>query len=285
MARKSEHERAVAAALAANGEIGKLFDQLGTLQEPSGRVLAAYRQARRALKGNEAKPAVVRQVLADLRGAVLAAVRQVLEDAARLGEKQAQVQLGVWGLPLLAGGYLPIEEERAITTQLDAQLAAVLALSLGGGDSGQILGGEDRAGVLAPAPIVRDASRWVAMATLVALARATDGTIQAQADADEWRRQAVAAIDERTTDCCLRVHGQVTTMDGRFRLEGTPRFADELRAPPFHWYCRTSVAIVRASGLNDDLSMNMRSAASSELAARVDGSRVEIHPAHATSRR
>lgn len=54
------------------------------------------------------------------------------------------------------------------------------------------------------------------------------------------QKQAVAAIDDRTTDCCLRVHGQITDLDEPYKLTGTPRFADAMMFPAFHWRCRTS---------------------------------------------
>jgi hypothetical protein len=101
-----------------------------------------------------------------------------------------------------------------------------------------------------------------------------------------WK-QAIAAIDERTTDCCLRVHGQIKPLDKPFELSGTPRFADRVMNPPFHWYCRTATALYRPemeeTGLTTD---ELRDAARAELAARAaTGTRREIHPASGTSRR
>lgn len=102
----------------------------------------------------------------------------------------------------------------------------------------------------------------------------------------EWRKQAIAAIDERTTDCCLRVHGQIQPLDKPFILTGTPRYADEMKAPPFHDYCRTVQALyVEEFEVQGATTDEMRDAARAELKAREDGSRKEIHPAHATSRR
>ena len=54
-----------------------------------------------------------------------------------------------------------------------------------------------------------------------------------------WFKQAVAEIDQNTTDCCLAVHGQVQPLDKPFELTGTPRFADQMMHPRFHWNCRT----------------------------------------------
>lgn len=102
-----------------------------------------------------------------------------------------------------------------------------------------------------------------------------------------WEKQAIAGIDERTTDTCLRVHGQIQPLDKPFRLAGTPRFADHIQAPPFHWRCRTSQALyvvqMEEVGFSTD---QMRHAASVEIKARQEtGKKQDIHPAHATSRR
>lgn len=102
-----------------------------------------------------------------------------------------------------------------------------------------------------------------------------------------WERQAIAAIDERTTDCCLQVHGQIRALDKPFKLTGTPRFADEMMGPPFHWFCRTATVLyVKELEIVGKSTKEMRAAANSELKARAKtGKRVEIHPAHATSKR
>jgi hypothetical protein len=50
-------------------------------------------------------------------------------------------------------------------------------------------------------------------------------------------------LDQHTTDCCLIAHGQIVDEDQPFHLEGDPHFADEMDAPPFHWFCRSSVVL------------------------------------------
>jgi hypothetical protein len=101
-----------------------------------------------------------------------------------------------------------------------------------------------------------------------------------------WKKQVIAGIDERTTDCCLRVHGQIQNLDDEFILTGTPRFADKMKRPPFHAHCRTAETLWLAEFEEVGVTTaEMREAALAEREARKDGSRVEIHPAHATSRR
>lgn len=103
----------------------------------------------------------------------------------------------------------------------------------------------------------------------------------------QYQKQVVAALDERTTDCCLQAHGQIQNIDDPFILTGTPRYADEIQDPPFHWYCRSSETLYNESfeevGITTD---QMREAADAEMTARKEtGARQAIHPSHALSRR
>ncbi len=108
-----------------------------------------------------------------------------------------------------------------------------------------------------------------------------------ETEESNFQKQAIATIDERTTDCCLRVHGQVQPIDEPFELTGTPRYADEVQDPPFHWYCRTSEALYNPAfeefGIPTERMVDM---AQLELDAReLTGKRVAIYPSHATARR
>lgn len=111
-------------------------------------------------------------------------------------------------------------------------------------------------------------------------------TGQSQAG-QEWHHQVVAAIDENTTDCCLQAHGQIQPLDEPFKLTGTPRFSDEIMKPPFHDFCRTAEALwLEQFEEVGPTTAEMKDAARAEIRARKEtGRRVEIHPAHATSRR
>jgi hypothetical protein len=102
-----------------------------------------------------------------------------------------------------------------------------------------------------------------------------------------YMKQAIAAIDQNTTDCCLNVHGQIQPLDKPFILVGTPRYADKVDAPPFHWNCRTAMSLyterMEEKGIT---TAEMESAAEAELSAREEtGRREEIKPSSATSRR
>lgn len=103
----------------------------------------------------------------------------------------------------------------------------------------------------------------------------------------EYQKQAIATIDERTTQCCLRVHGQIQPLEKPFKLTGTPRFGDYVPDPPFHWYCRTTEVLYTEKFEEFGISTaQMRDAANAELDAREKtGKREVIYPSHATARR
>jgi hypothetical protein len=84
------------------------------------------------------------------------------------------------------------------------------------------------------------------------------------------RDKVVTALDHRMTDCCLRTHGQVVGFQDKFRLTGTPRFADELEWTPFHHLCRTSI-VLYLPGYDDGLTEQMRASADKVLDERARG--------------
>ena len=100
-----------------------------------------------------------------------------------------------------------------------------------------------------------------------------------------YQKQVIAGLDERTTQTCLMAHGQIVSLKGKFVLRGTPRFRDEMDHVPFHWNCRSSIALWHPAFEEVGLRTGeMKGAARAELKAREAG-RVEIHPAHARSKR
>lgn len=102
-----------------------------------------------------------------------------------------------------------------------------------------------------------------------------------------YSKQAIATIDDKTTDCCLQVHGQIQPLDKPFHLTGTPRYANYVPNPPFHWNCRTAEALYTESmEEKGTTTRQMKDAADAELTARaLTGKRQTIWPSHATSRR
>lgn len=287
------HAAAVRSALRAGDRIGRLISRLGTAEHPRGEVLSAYRNAERGLgeilrlRSGFAQNDM-REVLGGLRRDVGQTVRQALSDARVVGQDEARRQAEAWGYGSVGvvGSVDTGAMETAWLAVVDAQIAAATALVATGADAGEIVGDDSRAGVLRPAVVVAEGGRWIAGAVSAAMI-GWWGQVIGSRGREVWFHQAVAAIDERTTDCCLRVHGQVQRLERPFELRGTPRYADKLAHPPFHWYCRTAEALLHEDQVGDRLTREMVDAALAELGARgPEGrNRVEIHPGHARSRR
>ena len=228
------------------------------------------------------------EVLREMRARLQAVGREALQAAGEAGEASAQAQIAAYradGLRVqVAGERLDVEALLSgwmLTFEQQAQ--AVQVVLAAGQDTTLILGDNHRLGLLQPAPAATGAAHWLAGALGSGVALWTVGRVPDERI--DWHKQAIAALDERTTDCCLRAHAQVVPLRRRFRLTGTPRFADRLDWTPFHWWCRTSVALYLPQ-YEDGITAQMRSAADAELAARAEtDERVEIHPAHARSRR
>jgi len=264
---------------------------LGTKEHPRGRILAAYRNAHRALRDvfRRARGAQamgeVREVLTALRRDVQDAGTGALDAAIAIGRRQAEVERQVWELDPLDP---TTPNTRAMMdgwlSTVDGQTAFAMAVIATEGDPALILGSETRTGRLRASDTTRAGAHWIAAAAMGALWVSLQGP--QERSKMTYDKQVIATIDERTTDCCLQAHGQIVPFEDDFKLTGTPRYADEMDWSPFHDYCRTSIAMVPSALPEDDLTRQMRDAARAELMAREEtGELVEIHPSHARSRR
>lgn len=326
----TQHERAVANASRTTERLGRLFDALGHAQSRRG-IFRAYRAAIAALSVNLDSLAGTNDVLAQLRRTVALEASDVLQDALDLGIEAGQRDADLWGFVVDPATDLTVPPAAlaAILANVDAQsIGARGLLLLGQGDDAQIIGNEERAGIITPAPVTSDAARWVVLLSMVAydvvVRRSIVRTelpsyyqdegiraVNAAAPAlfgnrfegydfaqfgigarvrevlSEWGRQVVAVVDERTTDCCLRAHGQWQAMGDDFVLTGQPRYADKMPHPPFHRWCRSATALVQRQYAADDLTQRMRDAARAEINARKTQKprRKVITPANAFSKR
>lgn len=299
----NEHEAAIKHALRADADIKKLFARMGTADNPRGRVLTAYRAARTAvaaqIRDGDRRGAMA--TLTDLRATVRDTASDLLGDAVEVGNKQAAGALEIYTLPppVGAGNDTAIVQNalNAIAVEVDKQAYTLGGLILAGRATPEYaIGDGTRTGVLNAGAVQRAMSFWLATTatavfagTVLRATQSTAGGVTAGTTGRQraWVRQAVCAIDERTTICCLRVNGQTVDLDGgKYHLTGAPRYADFLPAPPFHWYCRTAQAVVLAEMAEDKYTKELREAGAAELDARArTGERVEIHPAHGRSGR
>jgi hypothetical protein len=284
------HDQAIRLALRNADEMAALFGRLGDAEHPRGALLSAFRAARLALKGNLANTWQVAQVLADLRMKISLSTNAILDYAVQYGKEQAEKALSAYGIQPaeVTPINISVNGTKAIISVLEAQAAAIEAVLATDNPSASvlILGDANRVGTLTPSHIVTEADKWVATAINGAFMAIVSDSLALAGAQEEYKRQAIAAVDQKTTDCCLRVHGQVVGMREDFHLTGTPRYADNIHTPPFHWKCRTSVALIHIQDIEDELTAQMRVAARNELLAReVTGKRETIRPSHARSGR
>jgi hypothetical protein len=264
----SEHARAVALAEAATDDLDRLFTAVGGVEAPQAPLWRAYRVARAAL-GERWTAAELSDVTRELTARVQGLATDLLAEAAALGQQQAADQLAVYRLraPRIATADLLAIAQEAVIGGVAQQHRSLVLGFVATGDAALILGGADRVGALSPAPTATLLARWLTTTHQAAFA----ATVEATRGNARFRRQAVATISKRTTQCCLNVHGQIVDLDKPFQLSGTPRYADELMHAPFHHRCRTVEALVPASGGDDALTTTMRAAARAELRARAQG--------------
>jgi len=329
---------ALRAARADNRYLQTLFNRyIGTAEHPRGKLLTAYRHARAqiaalAKAGHRGAEREIREVLRVLEYELRTIGLEVIGDAARRGQASAREQLAGYvedGATVAVAGEgvdLPAMVNSWMA-EYERQRTAALGMLALGTDPMVLIGDAIRPGLLQPAPIAKSGANWISTALGAGVANWLIGRDKRKGAGMVYDKQAIAALDERTTDCCLRVHGQIVPFDKKFKLVGTPRFADELEWSPFHWYCRTSVAMyhemfeygetermeyrakveleARAEAQTHIDELKKRLA---ELGARPDvrhrkddtdevkklrddlrfwriSARMEIHPAHATSRR
>lgn len=301
------HERAIQNALDTGDDINALFDKLGSADYPRGVVMSLYRSFLREVEPHLDNPPVVREMLRTFKTRLTVAFTQVFEQAAVVGANRAERDIARNDIvensallpdPILSQLTQPARD--AISAAIDAQINAVYAQLAMGRDPVSIIGDSGRVGLLSPSSILKIGKRIVA--EMVSSARdqrlkaafsggfgGIGGLILPNANiaakSEVYKRQAIAAIDERTTDCCLRVNGQVVGVDELFRLTGTPRYADKMADPPFHDYCRTSIALVHEDDIDDRMTSDMKKASIAEIKAREDGSRATINPADSKSGR
>jgi hypothetical protein len=257
------HLDAIEAAMQADRALGRIFaEQLGTAANPDGAIVQAYERARLGLAGADGDATAVARVMSQLVDDVGATLATALDAGASVGAEQAVANLAAFGQP--AGTTIRVDSlpflRRLLGIVEEQRTVAVSGLL----DTAELIGEGQRVGLISHGVVTRDASRWIAT-----LATETfEQTVRGGAPDTEWERQAVAAIDENTTPCCLDVHGQIVGLDEPFETPQPPAFADEQTKPPFHEWCRTVVVLVPAGMGDDELTADMRLAARLEREAR-----------------
>ncbi len=258
-------------------ELGQLFARLGSAKHPRGAVLVAYRNARRAmrdvLRRNTSMASFeAREIMAELQWRIREIAAESLDNARELGERQAAIEARLWGLnyhrlALAADNNDEPAMLEAWVGVVEQQERAILA-TIATGDPAAILGSATAVGLLRPSPVTREGSKWLTAAVGVALLSILSPALRATGYT--WGKQALASIDERTSPCCLAVHGQVVPLEQKFYTPDSPAYADWQEWSPFHDYCRTSIVLVPLSEAQDNLTAEMLTCAREEQARRAE---------------
>lgn len=253
MPSKNVHLQVVNDAIRTNKKLARLAGKLGTKKNPRGKVLVIYNQLRRDLKRilatDRSKALKTREINGVLAVATLAlrqAISDVLGTAGELGIESSARQLSLYDLEaaLLVGQVTSINAgvDAAMST-VTSQFDNILAQTAISADPAIIIGDTARKGILRSSPIVRNSfdisatltgSLWIDMIVTV---------LGPEPEPQGFSKQAIATMDDRVTETCLEVHGQIRPFTEPYYLIGTPRFADFIDAPPFHNHCRTSSAL------------------------------------------
>lgn len=265
------------------GGLDTLFAKMGTGDHPRGAVLTAYRNARLALqaKGVASHLPTVTGVLGQLRESVTTNVRGLLGEALGLGARAAVAQLAAFGITARAvtdGSQIGIGLTAA-TAQMERQVTAATAMLASGADIEMVIGNDAQIGVLQPASVTKDAAYWLTWLAWLGF----KGVVGRYGGDRPWYKQAIATLDDKTTDCCLKVHGQIQPLHKDFHLTGEPRYADYLPGPGFHWWCRSAVSLYQEEfdlGLTD----RMRESAAVIVAERAAGGSGYRHPVSALTK-
>lgn len=274
-------ENAIRSAARANETLAAMFRRAGSVESGRGYVISAYRTANRALAQalqESNRTLAVWDTIRTLKASLRNGIRTSMLDASAAGVEEALRQLRFYEgedqtvIPIVLGTQVD-SAVTALMAQVERQEQLLNAYLAAGLDETLITGDAERQGVLRPSDILTGAAFW--MAALMW------GGYQSQVESrPQYDKQAVATLDARVTECCLKVHGQIQELDDKFHLTGSPRFADHLDWTPFHWYCRTSIALYLPE-YDDGLTARMRSGANYFLSERAAGRWPDQHPANA----
>jgi hypothetical protein len=279
-------ERAIIAGQASTEYQRRLFASMGTSEHPRGTILTAYRNARRAMATalQDRDPITSsNDVMTTLWNTVETEITDLLKQAMTGGAANARIQLGYYGFDVpenlnLIDLYSKVNRAKdAVVDNVGMQQSLILAL-IATGSPELILGDSDRIGVLKPGETLMSGAFWLSTVFWLSFSSVVDQLTREK----PLQKQAIAAIDNRTTDCCLRVHGQVVDMDKPFKLDGYPRYADALDWSPFHAWCRTSV-VLYDERFDDGITERLEGSAQDVLDERSHGVNKTRRPADAYS--
>lgn len=226
---------------------------LGSSQHPRGQILSIYRRGRREMKSAFSAeryqiPLLVNDVLTNMRREILSVAGDAVADTTQHGLESARVQAEVYPV-FQAAGEFPNTQALVdgFIAPFDEQARSIRALVNSGNlEPERIIGDGGRLGILQPAPVNNSGAGIINDALATAMLVWWSGRDTRIRD-PKYKKQAFAVVDEKTTQTCLHVNGQIRDFNKKFKLSPhTPRFADFMQWSPFHHYCRTTIVLYLA---------------------------------------
>ena len=283
------HKAEVQAALRVNRKLRTTQDKISPSKHPYNALTQIYKTTRRHIYKNFDNLADLRNILFFFSSTVTSIVRPLFESSDELGKSAGLASVArrkiETDISFQSNNVVPAMS--AVTEILNSQVTQTMSIATIGGAVETVIGdGVNSVGFFSQGVLNKQINGYITTLTAMATLSIYQQAIADLISEDVFYKQAIAAIDEVTTECCLIVHGQFQRIESDFILVGSPRYADQINNPPFHWNCRTATALVHASERFDSLTQEMIDAAANELEARGDSNyRVEIHPAFALSGR
>lgn len=247
-----QHRQAVTKAVKLSAELKEQIESLGTRKTPWGRITSIYARYLPMLKGTTSITQA-RFLLAQMRKEILDVATELNETVYTMANEYVDELFDTYDL---LGRDKPLPPETAVVAIMatfDSQRDRILAGLRLDADKKVLYGDGQRVGVLTYGSVNRDVAHFAP--TLISY------IIDYRNASENYYKQAVAALDFRTTMCCILVHGQVQEWKKPFELRGTPKFADRIMFPPFHLWCRTVVTLVHERDVDDDITREMRAKA------------------------
>ncbi len=239
----AQQRTAIRAALAYSQGLRTLFRRtVGSVAHPRGEIVTAFRKAFRSLAAGGLDETILAGIILQVYGEeVNLAVFNGMDAVNELASRQILRTAAAYGIAGLVISPIGIDQSIAAVNSIVAGQSA--AINSGLLTEAQILGGTNRVGLFAPGTVQREAANQIAAVGQQTL----DGSFEAMEQANpeiEFAQQAIAMLDAVTTPCCKDVAFQVRRRGRLFDTPLTPSYSSQQRSPPFHDYCRTTLAQV-----------------------------------------
>jgi hypothetical protein len=259
----TKHQEVVKLGLKYNIILGKIYNSLGSRSEPlkgiSG-VFEKYKLLLRFARNHKERLETVKQFRNEFSQVLETVLKTTLQASKEFTFKTSQIYQIKVTEPSKKISETVSKDLLKDFDSLVANILNAIALNI---SSERIWGNQNKKGLYNPAMLIRKTASMVHhlfeqsyMSSFVF----DDGD-------DVYFKQAIAAIDFRTSPCCLAVNGQVKPFDEPFELTRDPRYANKLDWPPFHDYCRTVVVLVLEEEINDSITAKIKSDSAVVLAA------------------